>query len=1036
MPAPIKQPININFQQGLDLKTDPYQVVVGKFESLVNSVFDKVGRLTKRNGFPGLTPLPAGNAAYLTTLQDNLEALGTNLYSYSSPQSTWIEKGSTYPLTLSTLPLIRNSLNQSQVDTAIASNGLVCIVYSEQDSSGTVYKYSIATSSTGENIVEPAPIPVSSGTVTNAPRVFTLGNYFIVIFQNVITGTSHLEYIVLSSITGQVVQANNQISASFTNSSTLAYDAALCNGNLYIAWNGASSSGIQMAFLSAGLVLSSAIPIDAAHTATMVSVTADSTLSSPLVWVTYYDSANSTVYTAAVDTSLNVHLDVTVAVTSSAVLNVTSAAQNGVNTIFYEIANNYGYDSSIPTHYVSTNTVTSGGVVGTPFISARSIGLASKAFIVDSIVYYLAAYQSPYQPTYFLMNGSTSTEANPIVVAKFAYSNGGGYLITGLPNAYVVNSDQVYIPYLYKDLIQAVNKNTNVPTGSQVAGVYSQTGINLALITFDKSGLTAVEMGNNLQISGGFIWGYDGYLPVEQNFFLWPDSVEATWSTTGGSIAAQPDGSTNTKAYFYQVVYQWTDNQGNPYTSAPSIPISVTTTGSGTTGSITINVPTLRLTYKIQSPVKISIYRWSVAQQSYYQVTSLSFTGANPLTLNNTTVDYITFTDTLSDSSILGNNLIYTTGGVVEDISPPSSSIFALFDDRMWLVDAEDTNLLWYSKQVIEGTPVEMSDLFTFYVAPSTGSQGSTGPITALFPMDDKLVIFKENAIYFINGTGPDNTGANSQYSQPIFVTSSVGCTNTRSIAMTQAGLMFQSNKGIWLLGRDLSTTYIGAPVEAYNSATVTSALTVPETNQVRFGLDSGKTLMYDYFVQQWGTFEGIPSISSTIYNELHTLVNQYGQVSQESAGTYYDLSDPVLMSFTTSWLQVAGLRGYQRAYWFYLLGTYLSPHKLSLGIAYDYNASPVQGTLIAPINYAPPYGSDPYYGGDGSTAYGGPNSIEQWRVFLQQQRCKAFQISMQEVFDPTYGTIAGPGLTLSGLNIIVGVKKAYAPIPSNQQAG
>jgi len=96
---------------------------------------------------------------------------------------------------------------------------------------------------------------------------------------------------------------------------------------------------------------------------------------------------------------------------------------------------------------------------------------------------------------------------------------------------------------------------------------------------------------------------------------------------------------------------------------------------------------------------------------------------------------------------------------VAEDIGPPATKILALFDTRLWLVDAESPNTLWFSKQIIDSTPVEMSDLFTFYIAPTTSSQGSTGPTTALAPMDDKLIIFKGNAAYYINGQGPDNTG-------------------------------------------------------------------------------------------------------------------------------------------------------------------------------------------------------------------------------------------------------------------------------------
>ena len=443
-----------------------------------------------------------------------------------------------------------------------------------------------------------------------------------------------------------------------------------------------------------------------------------------------------------------------------------------------------------------------------------------------------------------------------------------------------------------------------------------------------------------------------------------------------------------------------------------------------------INVPTLRLTYKIANPLKIVIYRWSVAQPIYYQVTSITA----PI-LNDTTIDSVSYTDTLADSSILGNNLIYTTGGVLEDISGPASNILTLFDTRLWLVDAEDPNLLWYSKQVIENTPVEMSDLLTYYVAPTTGAQGSTGPVTALAPMDDKLIIFKKDAIYYINGTGPDNTGANSQYpSTAVFVASSVGCTNAASIVLSPAGLMFQSDKGIWLLGRDLNTSYIGAPVEAYNSNVVTSADVIPGTNQVRFCLDTNIILMYDYYYQQWGTFNPNQTVSSTLYQGMHTLLSTTGVVYQESPGLYLDGDTPVTLSFQTSWMQLTGLQGFQRAYEVYLLGTYITPHQLNVQVCYDYNNSPTQNDLIQPDNYAGNWGSQAVWGSGGN--WGGPGNIEQWRVFFQTERCQAVSLIVNEIYDSTFGAPAGAGLTLSGLNFVIGANKAWPMLPPGRQVG
>lgn len=1037
-----KKAIDVSFAQGLDTKTDPKRVQIGKFVSLENTIFDKGGLLQKRYGYSKLTSLPDNTYSYLTTLNGNLTAVGKNIAAYNTGGSSWVSRGTIQPLSVDTLPVIRNNLNQTAADTAVAVNKVACTAYLENNAGTITAKYVVYDSVTGQNLIAPAVIPVASGTVTGGMRVFAIGSYFIIVFTNVITATSHLQYVAVNIYSPATVTANTDISPNYTSATTLSWDGFVAGNNLYISYNTTSGGqSIKTVYLSSNLVLSSAATASG-QIATMVSVTVDMTnAATPIVYVSYYDSSSATGFVLAYDQVLNPRMTATQIITTGAYLNITSAAQNGAVTVFLEKSNNYGFDAAIPTHFVNKrvvtlpNTVTT-GTAGSLLVSIRSVGLASKAFIIDGIIYYLSAYKSAYQPTYFLINGSTSLSSAPIIAAKLAYENGGGYLTTGLPGI-TVTDDIAQTTYLFKDLIQAVNKDTNVVAGTQVNGIYSQTGVNLGTFTFGTDKLDTAEIGSDLHLSGGFLWMYDGYLPVEHNFFLWADNIEGTWSASGGSIASHPQGGStpdpNPNAYFYQIVYEWTDNQGNAFRSAPSIPISITTTGTGNSGSITLNIPYLRLTAKTSNPVKIVVYRWSLGQQNYYQVTSLT----SP-TLNDTTADSVDYVDTLADATILGNNLIYTTGGVVEDVNAPASDLITLFDTRLWLVDSEDRNLLWYSKQVIEATPVEMSDLFTLFVPPTTASQGSTGPITSIAPMDDKLIIGKRNAFYYINGSGPDNTGANSQYSQPIFITSTVGCANQKSIVLQPHGLMFQSDKGIWLLNRSLETSYIGAPVQDFTlGATVLSAVSVPETNQIRFTLDTGITIMYDYYYDQWSTFSHVPAVSSCIFQDLHTFINTSGAAYQESVGQYLDGSNPVLMSFTTGPLRLGDLQNYQRAYFFYLLGTFVSPHKLLMSLTYDYENSPSQSILISPTNYSTPFGE-----GDSQTPFGqgtplgGGGSLENWRVFLERQRCMAFSITMQEIFDASFDTVAGAGLTMSGINLVIGFKKGFQPQPSVSSVG
>jgi len=313
----------------------------------------------------------------------------------------------------------------------------------------------------------------------------------------------------------------------------------------------------------------------------------------------------------------------------------------------------------------------------------------------------LVAFGSTAQPSYFLIDGSGN------IVSRLAYSNGGGYLAKGLPSVTVTGS-VAQMAYLRKDLISAINKDTNVDTATTpISAVYSQTGVNLVSIDLNPSTISSVEIGGTLNISGAMPWSYDGVKPVEQGFNVYPDDINVTTTTGAGSIAAD--------TYYYQVTYEWADNNGNVNRSSPSIPVKITTTTASSTN--TIKVPNLRLTYKTE--VKIVVYRWSVAQQVYYALLSPAVAPV----LSSAATDYTTITDTLANSSILGNPILYTTGGVIEDIQAPASNLLALFNNRLFMVDAEDPNLLWFSKQVIEATPVEMSDLLTQYIAPSTGAQ-------------------------------------------------------------------------------------------------------------------------------------------------------------------------------------------------------------------------------------------------------------------------------------------------------------------------
>lgn len=683
-------------------------------------------------------------------------------------------------------------------------------------------------------------------------------------------------------------------------------------------------------------------------------------------------------------------------------------------------------------NFINYNTMTNAGVTGTTpsgvgTLFLKSVGLASKVISYNNLQYFAVALQTPLQSTYYLVNN------NAQIVAKYAPALGGGYttksILPELVNTGVAS--QYSIAFLLKDLL-----TTQPGATANTTQVYTQTGVEESAFNFtSKYNYLTSQLANNLHISGGFLSVYDGTSVVEHNFHYYPENVSAISSTSGGFIG---NGTTPCQ-YQYQITYEWTDNQGQIQRST-AIPITLTYFNSNATalGSVVLTIPTVRLTSKQaaatppRSPVSIVIYRTEANGTTFYRISSIT----SP-TLNTITADAVTYTDTLSDGSIIGNPLLYTTGGVVDDSAAPAISAICTYQDRIIAVPSENPLQFWYSKQVVPGEPVEFSDSFV----QNFDIRG--GDATAVAPMDDKLVVFKETEIFYMVGNGPDPTGGNNTFSDLQLITTDCGSVGP-IVAVTPTGLMFKGLKGIYLLDRGLNSVYIGAPVEAYNQYDIVSATLVTEYNQVRFCLTNKIVLVYDYFVNQWSIFTNINAVASTIFDNDFTYLQPTGTVMVETPNSYTDAGQFISMKLTTGWLSFNQITGYQRVYSLMLAGDYASPHKLQFQIAYDYNPNPLQttyidaGALLENDNYGvgSPYGNgntspgNPYsFGATAPQLYGGGYQYYEFKLQLQKQKCTAFQFTIQDVAETPYGE----GFSLSSVGCLIGAKSGLGPRVSKQ---
>ena len=303
-------------------------------------------------------------------------------------------------------------------------------------------------------------------------------------------------------------------------------------------------------------------------------------------------------------------------------------------------------------------------------------------------------------------------------------------------------------------------------------------------------------------------------------------------------------------------------------------------------------------------------------------------------------------TFTVVEGQVL-DTILYTTGGVLENDPPPAFTTVHTANKRMWAIPADNRSSVWYSKLLGPGKPPEWSTAFTIAMPRSEDT------LTAISSMDEKVVVFSRSDVFIIIGEGPNNLGRGGGFTGPRKVASDVGCVNKSSVVTGPFGVMFQSERGIYVLTRDLQVSYIGSRVEDQitSDSDVSSAVLVEDRNQVRFTLNTSgqtqlKTLCYDYLHQVWTVYESDSSvvkntISSTVFNTNHTVLGADNYVSRDTPGSYYDgnsfAQTSIVSSFTTAWVKLAGLQGFKRVKRAFFLGQHLGG-KVSLSAQYNYN--------------------------------------------------------------------------------------------------
>lgn len=573
---------------------------------------------------------------------------------------------------------------------------------------------------------------------------------------------------------------------------------------------------------------------------------------------------------------------------ASTVYNITGIAPAGISNILFAVEGGTATASDVEGRFVRYFNVSS-SYTGTVALSSygndtKRAGLASKPFQFSTGLYphILLSYEGTdtygLQNSYFLMQFSApSSQAGftakigsskaPQLLSRFTY---GANI---LPNFAALSATQGIAPIL--------TRSDNASTTTVANSVFGLSSCFINLDTYYQ-GSKPVEIGGYTVIASNQIYLADATGINEINFLLYPDPVVSV-SISAGSV---PPGD-----YSYVVVYEAYDNKGNLIESSPSEPFSYN--HSGGTHTFTINLNDAG--FISRTDVRVSLYRTVDAGTIYYLV------GSN----SNFTSSTLSISDNLTDDVLQTKKLLYTTGGVVENINPPNSNWIGAAKNRLWTFETGSTDTLWFSKESRDGFIPQFSDLLTLNVGRSYGALVGTAAL------DDKVLVFKEFCVMVIVGDGPSENLIGG-WSSPAVIFQGMGCISARSITETPQGVFFQSQEGIYLVDKGMNVNFVGRPLYKSEGTLISSAYN-PVNNCVYF---LSPTKLWAFYITTGSWYEWTVTNPVDILYESGVLyLITTTKILKQTAGTWQDDASNYQQLIKLGQFQFAGIQGYQRVY-------------------------------------------------------------------------------------------------------------------------
>lgn len=625
--------------------------------------------------------------------------------------------------------------------------------------------------------------------------------------------------------------------------------------------------------------------------------------------------------------------------------------------------------------------VTSGSITQTAGNYMTRLAIASKAFLYNEDAYCIVKVIDDSNAHHYIFNlnkltilGRFSPEA--AVRTDQPFMTGDYHAFTSLSKVVEVDTGKFIGSIVRK---KTVDQNDPSRALSSVSSVRVD-------IDFSENIYSKALVGDSLLVTNGLTMEIDSGHAYENGFLAAPDILRLT--STYDSI----NNNHPSKTYSYCAVYEYYDSDGQLTRSAPSTIKTITT--ASTTSYMTVTFLRPINSFKgmagtmSKDPVAV-IYRTQHNGTTFYRCGEVLSPGTS-------------FDDDTSDTDLSSREMLYTTGGVLQNDPAPIAKYSTSGGSRIFLAGLEVDEVA-FSKKYVVGESIAFSDLFRISLA--TGGALDRSKVSGVGYMDGKLIIFRKRSIYVVQGDGPNELGQNDSFTAPEIVSGDVGCISHASIQNIPDGIMFQSDKGIWLLNRGLSLSYLGAGVDDAAKDLIVCSVVVDNDSEVRFYTETGKCLIYNYTMGQWSTSNMI-AISADTLNGQVILTNGYAIKREEG---FKDVGLTYSMTVRTPWFKTMSIQGFARVWTAKILGKFKSAHKLRIRVYYDYNTASYDEYIREPKL------ADKQY---------------QYEIHLKRQKCEAIQFEITDTDQS--GTCES--MSLSGITLEAGVRKGSFKLPATRR--